>query len=392
MCFKFAIVCAVLASLLNPALALNAEPDESKPEKSAPESDKTKPGKLEMTPANINKIIESSDIYGEQFRVNSLVQKDTIIVQSWLNPKSKDIEHDSKIDAVLIAKQLLDAFPGHNPTVKLHYFDRQMPRRYYEITVVPGVVKAFASGIMTEKDLLATLPMIALRKDTESQDAQPAAYAERMAATSPGYRYEDRGRLFRRMQLLEQKGVKASLVRTLFAEMDAAIGSKSPAQIDMMFARLQRAVKDLEDNYKRAQVGKPQAIVASGRQAQAIATTTVPGVRSRDEETALASVADIRRVYGEFYPEYGPAYPDRVLFADKLKSMKKNNLPYGVLLSRFRAIETMVQYNDPRLEDAVQGMYRELRIKPITRDAEYEQNQKLADLLKSRLRKIQAKQ
>lgn len=348
-------------------------------------------GRLDLNPSNVNKIIEGDEIYGEQFRVSSMVQGDVVTVQTWLNSRSDNLEHDSKIDAVLIAKKLLDAFPQHNPTVKLRYFDRQDHHKYFEITIMPGVVKSYAAGVMPEKDLLGTLSMIpgstepnaAAAGTSEVQTSLAPIDPAKMTGVWPGYRYEERGRLFQRMKWLEQRGVKASLVRTLVAEMETASRDGENAKVDVMLARLNRAVNDMEENYKKAQTIKivPVAMNASGSKG-AERNSSLPS-----DVAELAMASDMHKIYGEFYPEYGPAYPDRVCFADKLKSMKKNHLSYDKLLVKFKQVEAMAAQNDFRLDTGIQQMYQELHMKPIIRDAEYQQNQKLADLLKSRMSK-----
>lgn len=279
-----------------------------------------------ISPEKVNKLLETEDVYGEQFRVSSFIQGNDVTVQTWTNPKSKDPERDERINAVLISKKILDAFPDAVKLCKIRYFDRQDHKKYREFTVVPGVVKSFGAGILTETDLLNTLPLLMAGGDasptsaagtkSESSDHAGTSSANSSGAPAgtnssgtqtsgssssapknaiasatvpgstaavvpvakpvpldpnnissalPGIEQAKRAKLLKHILELEKKGVKSPLARQMFVTIEEQVRDGHENEARTSIQRLSSSIESMEKNYQKAKTTKPTPGPVSSR-------------------------------------------------------------------------------------------------------------------------------
>lgn len=439
-------ITALLLSVLDPAFAeavLNGE-TESRQNRASSASDKSaeadagaanSAGRAEkadsVSPEKINKVLESEDVYGEQFRVSSYFNADRLIVQTWTDPRSVNPEHDYRVHSVLIAKKLLDAFPESIKVCSVRYFDRLNPRKYAEVTVVPGVVRAYAAGIMSESDLLTTLPMTYFSGETAKSPASgvsgaesgelaggdgrqsPAAFpanqgtmqmpaaAKRglidpsaMLTVQPGPEQAARADLLKRVHELEKKGVRSLAAMNMLAIIEEQVRDGKVDEAHVTIARLKVSIEDMEKSYLRAKATKPVPPAHAYRSGGS-ASAGSPGSSQNQSRSSASSgsfdpasfeegIAIFKRKMGDFYPHYGPSYVDRVNIANQIIKMQQGAQNVEQFRIPFLRMEATVLNGGIGLEQEIKSFNEKLQLQAAPHDEEYNYQQRLADEKKGR--------
>jgi hypothetical protein len=417
-----------------------AESPKAKNEESAEKKDEKGTA---ISPDKIKKVLESEDIFGEQFKVSSYLQGDEIVVQTWQDPRSTDPDHDYRIHSVLIAKKLQDAFPDSLKTCKVRYFDRLDFKRYQEFTVVPGLVKAFVAGIIPEKELLTTLPMRIVDGNKASSDTEAkvtdnekgatktssvdasatsraasatssqtvtiahasssannsissTAAASTVAASAvakaapidpnsliavlPGYEQASRADLLRRIQDLEKKGVK-SPARQMLVSIEESVRDGRESEAKVNIDRLKSSIDGMEKSYQKAKATKANtSSPVTVRQGSAPGAGSASRSSSGTSDTEFAEgIAVYKKKMGDFYPHYGPLYVDRFNIGNQIMKMQSG----GQNVEKFRApylqMEATVVNGGSGLEQQIKKFNELLNLIEAPRDEEYKYQQKIAD-------------
>ena len=108
-----------------------------------------------FTDADVVNAIEKAKILAPTIRLNAKVGADEVMVATYKNPKAAD--KDCKIEAVFIAKTVMDLAPGEVPRVTVYFYSSSSLSNYKEVAVTAGDVKAFASGSLSQDELLASI-------------------------------------------------------------------------------------------------------------------------------------------------------------------------------------------------------------------------------------------
>jgi hypothetical protein len=318
-----------------------ATPGKGEPEKEQ-KTEKTGKGASESTPKGftveeIVKVVEhSGDGTDADYKVTAGWDGKNVLIQTWMNPKAREIETDHKIDAVLITRALMDAFPGVPfEACKLRYFDRTERSKYIEVTVVPDVVNAYAQGGVKKSSLLTSLPFT--RGETAPQtpltSVRPPVGAtvtidgRTMKAVLPGYKYEERGRLFKKIQKLESLGVGMGSFRDSMATIEELVRDGDMTKADSKLETLDVDVTKLESaavKAKAAAAARAASKTGGGSASASTASTAPssiplpPGV-SKDDGNAK-HYQEMKAVFGSYWPHFGPLWPDRNRIAQTLMS------------------------------------------------------------------------
>lgn len=99
--------------------------------------------------------LERAKILAPTIRLNARVGQDGIEVATYKNPKAN--YNDCKIEALLIAKTLMDLAPGEVPRVIVYFYNSTSLSSFKQVGVTVGDVKAFASGSLSKDELLKSL-------------------------------------------------------------------------------------------------------------------------------------------------------------------------------------------------------------------------------------------
>lgn len=298
-----------------------------------------------LSAESVVKTVEAGADSDLNYKVTAAVDGNNIAIQTWVNPKSnssnrEEFEKDHKIDAVMITKRLMDAFPkAPISECKIRYYDRNERTKYMEILVVPGVVSAFAQGILQGDGLLKALPLTKV----DTNPTQTVASASVPPATPvtaavvpisgrtlkqvlPGYRYEDRGRVLKNIQKLESMGVGVGSFRETLATVEELVRDGDNPKADAKLAALQTDVAKLEEAALKAKAARTQftkkvatAAANLGVTPSALTSGLPAGTRDPDNDRHYQQM---RNSYGQFWPHFGPLWPDRSRIARRIQEYR----------------------------------------------------------------------
>ncbi len=111
-----------------------------------------------LTDADVVNALEKAKILAPSIRINARVSQDEVMVATYKNPKAED--KDCKIEAVLIAKEVMELAPGEVPRVTVYFYSSSALSRYKQVAVTAGDVKAFATGSLSKEELMASIKVI----------------------------------------------------------------------------------------------------------------------------------------------------------------------------------------------------------------------------------------
>lgn len=124
------------------------------------------PASASITGADVVSAIDKSKILDASIRVNAQVTPGVVYVSTYKNPKAND--KDCKIEAVLLAKTVME-LDATVPRVEIRFYNQNALSKYKKISVSAGDVKAFASGTMSEEQLISSLVL------SEEETTDPGA-------------------------------------------------------------------------------------------------------------------------------------------------------------------------------------------------------------------------
>ncbi len=100
-------------------------------------------------------VVEKAKILAPYIRINARVRPEEVEIATFKNPKAN--ANDCKIEAVLIAKTLMDYAPGQVSRVTVYFYNSNSLSTYKEVAVTAGDVRAFGNGTVSKDELLKSL-------------------------------------------------------------------------------------------------------------------------------------------------------------------------------------------------------------------------------------------
>lgn len=126
-----------------------------------------------VTASDIINAIDKGKILAPSIRVNAQVRPDVVYISTYKNLKAND--RDCKIEAVLLAKTVMDLAP-EIPRVEVRFYEQTSLNRFKQISVSAGDVKAFAGGTIKEDQLLNGL--VLKQEETTDPNAKLSSHLE----------------------------------------------------------------------------------------------------------------------------------------------------------------------------------------------------------------------
>lgn len=311
----------------------------------------------------------------EKFVVSS--QGDETIISKFKIERSKNAEKDSKIEAVLLAKIVMDADPAIKK-VRTRFFDKASPTTFSSITVRIGDIKSFASGSISQTELLGSLDQVPGTDANSGMDAlapvpakveaskletskEPKVESQPSLAVVDGPRAEERKALLGRIKELQKNGINTSAYEAYFASIeDAAKKNDQKTTSDM----IDKISQNLESQEKVIQRKTQSASTSSGGDN----LDDFVDVRSANLDSAmqkafpkLASLALSTMavpMQNAFKPKQGPMYFERLALCGHW------NTYGGGDTKLFMALEQAARTNSPNLPKMVQGAMAKYGVRP----------------------------
>jgi hypothetical protein len=172
--------------------------------------------------------------------------------------KEKETDNDVKIDAVLIAREIITGFPDDVSRVRVT-FQKPGSNRASQIDVTAGDVKAYGSGAMDANSLLNSLDL----NDVDYAATSTAGSGSGLTVAS-GPLPDKRLLLLSRIEALKAKGTSVKPFMDLFANIETEAPKGSEEQIGKDVSYLADKLTEQEDLYKESR--KPGTVgFESGR-------------------------------------------------------------------------------------------------------------------------------
>lgn len=234
-----ALVCLALAAasplfLISFPLAVLGDTTKSAPS-AAPE--KRKPA--EFSPVQLIALVRSARVLDPATPVHVTVDNGEATVSTLRSAKATD--QDCKIDAVLLAKTIMDAFPKDVSRTKLMFSDSNTGTMS-AVTVTTGDVKAYAAGSISKDDLLTSLEITKVDSLSEGKDSPKDFTTEGTNPVAPGPFQHDRQLLSDRIFTLKQNGTGTKPFEDMLGQLEQ--DSQKPAG-EVPSQRVQQEIRDL---------------------------------------------------------------------------------------------------------------------------------------------------
>lgn len=227
----------------------------------------------------------------------------TVIVNMYRNPSAP--ERDLKIDAVLVTKALRDRYPADVKAVSMNFYDQTNRTAVRQCTVPEQMIKRFASGGITQEDLLSFLTVTkgAAVVATGSRGGGGSTRVDKEVVRAykiqDGFNYNKRSTLYNSIREVAFNGYNIDTIWYEFMKLESEIKANHQEETIEQFNKVNRLVDTAipivnEANAKNAQ---------SNMIAKANAAT----------EEAMAKVQ----------PAYGFAFPRRCAIWGALMAKRK---------------------------------------------------------------------
>ena len=286
------------------------------------------PGEATLSDAAAVALIEKSKIVSTDSHVQARVGAGEVALSLYRNPKAND--KDCKIDAILMAKALMDAEPRTITKVKVRFYDPANRTSYREVNVGTGVVKAFGQGRVSTDELLSSVVI-----DRGEQDI--SRYRERTykeISQSPdvidGVYRSERLNLLSRIQMLRQRGVGVQPYTTEFLRIEDKVRQGDQSSVIRGLESLSEKLTDAEERYQQAQATAQPRASAYGSASSASA-----GMQER-----------LQQELGDLAPALGAKLQRRYRIARRILDLQSEGRVVDQYRRLYREVEELAARGD----------------------------------------------
>jgi len=154
-------------------------------------------------------------------------------------PAPGTAEKDLKIDAMFVARSLIEAVPGQIEAVKVLYNTHGRDARFVIINKL--TVDRFGSGKISAEDLLASLSLETVGRDGQAE-----------SRVAPGPLMERRLLISRRIDELKNAGTDVRHYQELFDAIETQVRGKQPSNLEKSVADLETRLSEQEEDLAQA--------------------------------------------------------------------------------------------------------------------------------------------
>lgn len=199
-----------------------------------------------VLPAELVTVVRNAKIIKEEYPLRASLNNHEAILTTQRAKGTSD--NDCKIDALFMAKALMQAFPQEVLRVKVLFSDYDN-QSYSQIQVSKGDVTAFGSGQISQQDLLNSVELTKFKEDV-SLFAPRGDQSDNVSIT-PGFMQDKRLLLLSRIESLKQRGTNVKVYEDYFQKIENLVrdGNEDDAKtaIDTLSRGLTDQEKALED-------------------------------------------------------------------------------------------------------------------------------------------------
>jgi hypothetical protein len=299
---------------------------------------------------------------------------------------NKATDNDCKIDAVLIARKLIDADPAAVKRVKVTFFDQNNRSNYRQVVVREGDVKAYAARVIDQNTLLEELELVMGQGNPSEAPPkkvlQGSAHAPEVA---PGILQDERATLLSQINALKAKGVGVSPFLGQFAVLEEKAKQGDQDGAAKLLQSLGEAVTQQSEQLKKIQEQK--RLVEAERQNQQIARMRQEEEKATDlerekgdkrshmaheqweQEEVEERMARTRAELGDLAPAIGPSFRRRRRIARVLKEMQDKGQDISSYLQIWNDAQRLAANGkEPEMKSRLQWLESNLNIQPWQSD------------------------
>ncbi|MBS2006085.1 MAG: hypothetical protein JST01_03515 [Cyanobacteria bacterium SZAS TMP-1] len=193
------------------------------------------------TPIEMVAILRNAKVVNPAYPLRASFNEHEAIVTTQRNPKATD--KDCKIDAVLMAKALIDTFQGEVLRVKVLFSDYEK-QTCSTIKVTKGDVESYGSGSIDQGEFLESLEINTFKENDSPFGSQ--AGQSLSVGVAPGFMHDKRLVLLSRIEALEQKGTNTKAFIQCFQQIEDLVKQGDEKQVVTMVQTLSRSLDDQE--------------------------------------------------------------------------------------------------------------------------------------------------
>ncbi|MBI4532337.1 MAG: hypothetical protein HY711_00195 [Candidatus Melainabacteria bacterium] len=266
-----------------------------------------------LSESQVLSLIERAKILSSDAQVQARVGSRDVAISAYRHPKATD--KDCKIDAVLLAKVVMDADPAGITTVKIRFYDPTNNTSYREIDVGSGVVKAFGEGRLSKDELLSSVVIERGDQDITRYRNRPSSGTTQSAEVAAGIYKSERMNLLSRIQLLRDKGVGVRDFLGKFFNIEDKVRQADEVGLAHDIELLNEQIGQQEETTNQARSRRPALEPRADRTHDGMSS----GVSSQRGNWGPAGQMqggfDAPRGLGDLKPTEGPALPRRYRIA-----------------------------------------------------------------------------
>lgn len=319
-----------------------------------------------VTADDLVKVVEKAKILSPEYQVRASVGAGEAQISTYRNPKAGD--KDCKIDAVLIAKEVMQADPSGITRVIVRFYDTTNVSRFREVSVRQGDVKAFGSRQMSPDELLSSI-------DIRIGDVN----AGRTPAKAPGGVVEgplagERIQLLGRIQSLRDRGVGVKPFMVLFADAEEQAKNGDKRALTENLNALNAALNNAEESYNQFhRKSGPYSSAPRGSQGNfpggdmrrlgSPGMGGVPGNNGQMQKPPANQMEMMKQQLGDLAPAMGPMLKRRYAVARRILDLKDQGRVVDYYMRLYRDIENAAGRQDmPSMQMKLRIVEHELGI------------------------------
>ncbi len=255
---------------------------------------------------------------------------------------AKAIDQDCKIDAILIAQKVMEAYKSI-AAVRTQFCYINTPSQYDQVEIHAGDVKAFDSGGLTKQRLLDSLPISRGGPGKQARiDNTKFQLMLKNYSVAPGFGLELRAKTLDLMQKIQNMSIDPSEFWPSFEATEKRIKS----------GLSQETLVEINDLHTKVYA----AYLAADKKFTKHMTATQNQVNAMTSQQALS-----------YQPAYGLMYKERMRLAQKINTLARAGEDvqwYQVML--FKNIEGYARARDvARLKSAISDLEIKLHLAPL---------------------------
>lgn len=198
--------------------------------------------------ADVAEVIRKAKVLNQDYPVHVIVNNRDVTVLTRRHYKATD--DDLKIDAVLIAKAVLDKFGDRLDRVKVLFRDEDSASGK-AVIVTANDIKTYANGTLEPQRFLDSLAIKKVDSDPEAEKAK-GDLGDQSVVVSPGPFQEQRLLLLDRINILRKRGTGVLPFEKMFSDIDKNSVANDTEQVKAGIKDLSRRLSEQEDLVRQA--------------------------------------------------------------------------------------------------------------------------------------------